>query len=132
MGRIEEKNYEKEVKIYSLLPVNIYIVLNPRKGFEKISFLPEYGNKPTSNLWKKADKFVEEFSATGIYRGLPFNLYPFPKEKELNFLLKLQEINPGETVTYGELSELFFGSGNYARYTGNLLNKNRWPLLFPF
>lgn len=131
MERSEEKIMALEIKIYNLLPVKVYIAIDFDVGIDKISFFPLKGKKPSSDKWIKMDKFVETFYKTGYYYGLPLPLYTEPDKKQMAFLLYLQNILPGKTKTYGEVAFEFFGNRNYARATGKLLNKNRWPLLFP-
>lgn len=51
-------------------------------------------------------------------------------EKERAVLQSLLKIKPGETITYGELAKMS-GIPRGARFVGNVMAKNRWPLLIP-
>lgn len=50
--------------------------------------------------------------------------------KEVRVLRQLIKISPGETITYGELAKKV-GIPNGARFVGNVMAKNRWPLIIP-
>lgn len=113
--------------------MGFWIIVKNNK-VERITFNPPHGQENCERnypVWEKVEKFFQDFLKNKQIKGIPFELHHPPPENELRFYLFLQKIPPGQTISYGELSEKFFGSKKYSRYVGNLLARNRWPLLFP-
>ena len=49
---------------------------------------------------------------------------------EIRIYKKLLEIRPGKTISYGDLAE-YSGIARGARFTGNCMAKNNFPLIIP-
>ncbi|MEZ6853707.1 methylated-DNA--[protein]-cysteine S-methyltransferase [Halodesulfovibrio aestuarii] len=98
-----------------------------------------------SLLWANGENSTEELSDIGkqlrdcllryeLGEHVQWPDLPFALEKMTpfgqNVLTALMQVPYGETVSYGELAALA-GSPNAARGVGQVMARNRWPLIIP-
>jgi O-6-methylguanine DNA methyltransferase len=121
-----------------LLAINFIKDRKPAKSGNKIaepvkiimSVIEEYltGTSPDAEIFFVQDNKEPE-SVTGKGKKLVLDMNGYT-DKEIDVYRELIKVKPGTTVSYNELASR---SGNHrgARFVGNCMAKNRFPVLIP-
>lgn len=124
---------------YKFFHFRVYIVAN-EKFLQAIVFDSNYENNLVQIISKKARKginaiihdtinYFEKYTQKIFLPPPPCDLSLYTKKEQI-VLRELLKIVPGTTISYGALAQRC-GFTNAARFVGNVMAKNMFPVVYP-